>query len=204
MGFTEYEKSVIIDHLVPLDKISEVRDNELKSQDYELLQFLKDQNYLRNIRDYAIIPKNHSRKNKFENIVVVKYFSSDFDFPKFAKSLLSAFTPPYTVKIDFNFTVSKPTEDEGTFDKYRFVWAQRSLAFEIKQKIVDHDDYDEFVNQLYSFNKDELLTTAYYNHQRQSCFDRSGYNKHRLIAGVLFLSKLGHSVTEESDYNMTF
>ena len=197
MGFTEYEKSVIIDHLLPFDQISEIRNNELRADDSDLLQFLKDQNYLRNIRDYVIMPTNNNRKTKFENVVVVKYFSSKLDFPKFVESLLSSFTPPYEVKVDFNFIVSKPTEESETFDKYRFVWAQRSLAFDIKQKIINHEDYDDFLAQINSFNTNELLSTAYYNHQRQSCFDRSGYNKHRLISGVLFLSKFGRSVSGE-------
>ena len=198
MGFTVYEKKTIVNQLLTNDEVKEIRDDEL---DDELHEFLQSQNHLRNIRDYAIIPRNISRKNKFENLTLVKYFSTEFDFATYIETIGSCLTPPYEMKIDFNFVVSKPHEQHNIVDKYRFVWAQRSLAFKIKQNIADITDFEALLTKIKTYSYTDLLNTTFANHMRQSCFDRSGYNPNRLLCSVLFLSKLGPS-TVNSDYLM--
>ena len=194
MGFSIIEKQVILEQLQPLTVVETIRDQELVG---DFREYLQNQNYLRNIRDYAIIPKGKNRINKSENITVVKYYARNLDFAKYVDNICSYMTLPFEIKIDFNFSAIKPTEEDDLISKYRYIWAQRSTSFDVIQKLETPSDVDELLTILRTMSYTDLLSTTYINHMNQSSFDRSGYNPHILISSVLFLSKLAHDTVAD-------
>ena len=97
MGFSEREKMEIEKNLRPLHEIEKYRENEISD---EILEYLKSNNLLRNIRDYAIFPRGKHKVTGCENITVVKYYSSEQNFANYVEDICGDLTPPFEIKIE--------------------------------------------------------------------------------------------------------
>ena len=184
MGFSIEAKANIASRLLPDDIIGS-RHIEIGD---EVLSYLRNQNLLRLVRDYAIIPKGLHKTKKTENITVIKFFSQDFDLYNYLSEMLSDISLPFRFKMDFNFLIFNPLES-NIEDKYRYVWAQRSTCLTLKDSMTNSQDVEELLDTIKSMTYSDLLITTYENHMNQSAFDKSGYNPHSLLTLVCYLSK---------------
>jgi hypothetical protein len=88
---------------------------------------------------------------------------------------------------EFEQTEEPPNEISGS--TFRYVWAQRNLAFNEIQRIEHKQDMFDLINEVQSFSPTELMRKIYSIHQTQSCFDKSGYRPVRLLSTVFFMTK---------------
>ena len=73
--------------------------------------------------------------------------------------------------------------------QYRYVWAQRNLAFNNVQRIETQKSMDDLIKEVKGLEYSDLMRKVYEIHQSQSCFDKSGFRPVRLLSTVLFLTK---------------
>ena len=185
MGFTMYEKRALQTMIRSDEATAIIRELEIEDPVYE---FLKTENLLRHIRDYGIFPSKYYHKiNSAENIVLSKFFDSDFDISKFIEQLGKILTGPYRIQMDCSIIIKQSQDSEN---KFRFVWAQRNLAFNTIKFIHGEKDLNNLLSELKISDRVELMRKVYSIHQNQSCFDKSGYVPVRLLTAVFFLSKI--------------
>ena len=184
MSFTSFEKKSL-QKLIRTNKETEkLRKTDLDPNVYD---FLKNENLLRHIRDHGIFPQKYRHKiNYAENIILSKYFDNNFDIIEFIEKLGRVLTGPYHIQIDCAMII-KHGQDENIF---RFVWAQRNLAFNTTKLIRDEIDLNTLISEIKSSDQAQFMKQIYSIHQNQSCFDRSGYLPLQLLSTVFFLSKI--------------
>ena len=188
MGFTEYEKYSILKMIRSDGEITLLRDHELLPQ---YTEFLRSEGLLNQMRDYAIIPtKYRHRITKAENIVLCKFLNLDFNFFDFLTDSSYSFTPPLRIQIDCSMLIATNNFD-ADISKFRFVWPQRNLAFNVIKNINTQADWTNLLNEFKDLSNSKLLRTVCINHQNQACFDRSGYVPMQLLTASFYLSKNG-------------
>lgn len=91
-----YEKRALQTMIRSDEATAIIRELEIEDPVYE---FLKTENLLRHVRDYGIFPSKYYHKiNSAENIVLSKFFDSDFDISKFIEQLGKILTGPFVFK----------------------------------------------------------------------------------------------------------
>lgn len=186
MGFTEHEKIILKNTILPVEQIEKTREEELSA---ELKDFLSANDYTRRVIDYILLPyKFLHKKFKTENIVLVKFMSKNFSVHDFVLHMLETLTMPFEIKIDFSFTIKNPIKNGE--DRYRFVFPQRSTCLPTSSKLFDTQDVQELLDYLQPKSYTNFLKIAYETHKNQSCFDKSGYVQDQLLTCVFFLSKV--------------
>jgi len=188
MGFSEIEKVMLKNTILPANEINSERDEIL---DGEVLTFLQSQDHFRRVSDYIILPyKFLHKKFKTENIIVTKFVSNTFSVHDYVENILETLTMPFEIKIDFAFTIKNPTKTGH--DRYRFVFPQRSTCLPTTSKLFVESDVTELIDYLRPKTQSDFLRIAYETHRNQHCFDKSGYVLDTLLTCVLFLSKVSN------------
>ena len=184
MGFTMFEKRSLQKFVRPDEETALLRKAELE---YAVYEFLKTEGLLRQVRDYGIFPSRYYHKlNSAENIILSKFFDNSFNIYDFTKELGKKLTCPFRIQMDCALII----KHNEKIDDFRFVWAQRSLAFNNQKFIRDKDDLESLLAEVKLQNNDQLMKRVYDIHQNQSIFEKSGYRPLRLISAVFFLSKI--------------
>ena len=186
MGFTAYEKQCLKELIRPTSETSKLRDLEIPK---EALDYLKSVDLTHHIHDFSLFPlKFFHRKNKAENIIIGKFVNSDMNIYEELENLTSFLTPTFRIQVDFGFLIKNGMNTDDS--KFRFVFPQRSLAFNSKIHINNLDDIRTFLAEFKTISRSELTQRVFQIHQNQSCFDRSGYNPFYLINMSIFLAKI--------------
>jgi len=185
MGFTAFEKRELQKFIRSDDTTTVLRKKELEANVYI---FLKNQSLLKQVRDYGIFPKRYFHKvDSAENVVLSKFFDSEFNIHNFVKDMGQKITVPYRIQMDCSFIIMD--DKDKTDIKLKFAWAQRSLAFNTTKFIQDNVDLEKLLSEL-KLGRVELLRKVHFLHQNQSYYDKSGYRPLRLVSAVFFLSKI--------------
>jgi len=184
MGFTMFEKRSLQKMIRSDDQTAVLRKSEIADEIYE---YLKSENLMKQVRDYGLFPTRYLHKiNSAENIVLSKFFDDNFNIEDFTRQLGKRLTAPYRIQIDCALLIKHDKAET----KFRFVWAQRNLAFNTRKLIRGKEDFDELLSELGSMNRVELTRKIFDIHRTQSCFDRSEYSPMRLLTTVFFLAKI--------------
>ena len=186
MGFTKFEKESLKLLIRPEEETNALRDNEISE---EARNYLKSSDLLHNLHDYSLFPKKFfHRKNKAENVVLIKYFDQKMSIYDEIERIASILTPVYRIQIDFGFLIVNGSDPEN--QKLRFVFAQRSLALNKKIHINSSEDIETLLNEFKNLDRFQLMKNVFTLHQNQSCFDKSGFRPYCLLNVVFFLAKI--------------
>jgi hypothetical protein len=185
MGFTALEKQELKKLIRPTDEIETLHEKEIEK---ELLDFLKSEKLVRQITDYAIFPvKTYFRSDKVENIVLSKFFDVKFNIVDFLKKISEIVSPPFIIHIDCSLVINHFTDK----DAFRYVWAQRNLAFNETKRIEHKQHLTNLIEELDCEKCPvETMLKIYHLHESQACFDKSGYIPVSLLSTVFFMTKI--------------
>lgn len=145
-------------------------------------QFLVDQDLMRFQRNYMILPNTVSRRTGAQNIVLISLIGSNFDLIDFITSIVECLTLPFMISIDFCCLLYHPIDEE-----YRYLWAQRSTALPLPNRVFTEEDRDSFLSDFTSL---DITKAAIQQHVTQSQFDKSGFNFSKFLTVHVFLSKI--------------
>ena len=119
MGFKNFEKTQLLELLRDPKVVNSMREADLPE---DIMNFLKNDGLLKQIRDYAIIPLGvRTRKGKPENIIFTWFMNTNFDFVDTLRNIGEILTPPFRILVDFSMIIQDKEEN------LRYNWAQRNL-----------------------------------------------------------------------------